>query len=331
MKGDNLKSKTGIEMRAAAAARAQQADPNFAAKQHEASFLRHITTAKEHYDWIVDNEAWIQLGHATYTDWYLAKVQPILLALGARPTPELAGDIFNRVRDDEAELAPSQRRTQQEMAELTGLSRRTVQRLSQDLSGAPLAPGADLADSTVVDPVSLISDEAKAAIAARLDETSPGAAVPEDGEEGTTGAHGPVEPSEPPAEDHTSEESDPVVPVATSSAPSDVPGVASDGAPAGQEEPSAGSPPAAPQQSPSLAWAKDSPEARLAALRRDLHGFMAEGWKAMDQIKPGEVGLYLKPQVIEDVEKFQRELNSWIDAIVAEHRKYARPRLVKEA
>jgi hypothetical protein len=81
------------------------------------------------------------------------------------------------------------------------------------------------------------------AIEGEARETPPAATEPEGRDEDATDTRDPAAPAEHPTEDPTNEESGPVVPVASSSAPSDVPGVATDGAPAVQEE-SADSPPA---------------------------------------------------------------------------------------
>jgi hypothetical protein len=90
-------------------------------------------------------------------------------------------------------------------------------------------------------------------------------------------------------------------------------------------------PAAAPQPSPTLAAALDPALDRVSALRRDLHGFMAAGWKVVDQIPPAELAPFLKPQVIEDVAKFREAIDGWLAAIGVEHRQYTRPRLVREA
>lgn len=168
-KNDDLKKKTGAEMRAQREQR-QQADPAYEAKRREASFLKNLTNARDDYDWIVNNKAWTQLGYETHTEWYAARVHPLLLALGARPTPELSASILDHIEADEANLAGPQRMTQAEKAELAGVSRKTLSRRSQDQPQGTMSPGSDLASTAAVDPFDSIPDEAKARIAERLAE-----------------------------------------------------------------------------------------------------------------------------------------------------------------
>lgn len=86
-----------------------------------------------------------------------------------------------------------------------------------------------------------------------------------------------------------------------------------------------------PPASPLMQWAQGSTEHKAAALRKELHGFMAAGWALMNTVGPDEIAPFLKPQVIEDVDSFRRAFNTWVDATIANHQKYTRPRLVKEA
>ena len=143
MKDDNIKRRTGAELRAMREQR--EADrPGAEARRREASFLKNLSGARDDYRWITANEAWLQLGYENYTAWYVARVWPLIEALGARPTPELANDVIERVHIDEAALPATQRRTDAEVAALAGVDRKTVGRRSQDRSGGTLSPGGDL-------------------------------------------------------------------------------------------------------------------------------------------------------------------------------------------
>lgn len=358
----DLKKRSGADLRALAEQRMQeQADPATVAKQHEASFLKHITTAKEHYDWIVDNEAWVQLGHETYTAWFVAKVQPLLAALGARPTPELANDIIDHVREDEADLPAAQRRTQQEVADLAGVNRKTVSRRYQDRPGAPEAHGTDLADSTVVDPVTLIPDATKAAIAAKT--SGPAATSPAGG----SGVNTPADPPTPPdvgGEAHNGGEradadvdqseqdhrgSRPGVPPTSSSAEPDEgdgrdpevppPGGAPTGSDAqrqqgrsGVSDPAAVSDPDKVRRNEALTnWAQDTPEHRTASRRRQYFAFLEAGEKFIAAVGADELAGDLTDDEFGDAESFSHAFVTWLTAVDAIRKQNRRPRLVKGA
>jgi len=98
------------------------------ARHHEDAFLRDLSGAQDHYEWIVEHQAWRELGHDSYADWWESKVAPIMRALSMRPTREIANDVLERVQAEEAELPKAQRRTQRQLAEMTGVSQRTVSR-----------------------------------------------------------------------------------------------------------------------------------------------------------------------------------------------------------
>lgn len=200
MKGDDLKKRTGSDLRAQAAERlAHLADPNFEAKQHEKAFLKDLAGAKEHYAWIVANQAWTQLGFGTYTAWFTARVHPILLQLGARPSPELAADIIDHSQREAPELPAAQRATQAQVAELAGVSKRTVQRRTQDPPPATLSPGSDL-ENKAKSPVVEALTTAIEGVAANQQKSSPGTAVPVDGVEGAADDSGSAVPSDSPTQ-----------------------------------------------------------------------------------------------------------------------------------
>lgn len=143
MKGDDLKKRSGAELRALRDQRQREQGGPYAgqeASRREASFLSNLSGARDDYEWIVANQAWTKLGHESYTAWYLARVQPLMQALGARPTPELAADVVQRVREEEAVLPAAQRRTQRELAELAGVHQSSVSRSAPDAN----ACGSDL-------------------------------------------------------------------------------------------------------------------------------------------------------------------------------------------
>jgi hypothetical protein len=129
--------RSGAELRQAAAVRE--------AVRREASFLGNLAGAQDDYEWIVEREAWTDLGHETFADWWQARVQPTMRALSMRPTRALADKVVQRVRADEAELPPAQRRTQQQLADLAGVHPDTISgRKRQDPQQAEVPPTDDL-------------------------------------------------------------------------------------------------------------------------------------------------------------------------------------------
>lgn len=116
------------------------------ARSHEEAFLRNLSGAQDHYEWIVEQRAWLDLGHDSFADWWTAKVTPIMVALSMRPTREIAAAVIEQVRTDEADLPAAQRRTQRELAEMVGVDRRTAAgwRPPQDHPDVQPVPGADL-------------------------------------------------------------------------------------------------------------------------------------------------------------------------------------------
>lgn len=82
-------------------------------------------TATQDYA-IVTSDEWRELGYESYTEWYVGHVWPLMLDLGVRPIPRAAAGVLQRIRTDEASLPPAQRRTQRELAELVGVSDKTL-------------------------------------------------------------------------------------------------------------------------------------------------------------------------------------------------------------
>lgn len=206
---------SGAVLRAAAAERFAALDPAAQARSHEASFLRHMSQAKDDFDWILANEAWAQLGFSTFADWWDERVAPLAASLGMRPTREIAKTVIEKVVEDQKDLPKAQQRSQREIAAMVGVDRSTV---SRSAPGAN-ARGGDLGEAAT-DPVD--------AMHAALEDIDAHLA----GQAGRS------------TEDPTDEESDPVVPVASSSALPEDSGTAPGSAPAEQEEPRDGSPPA---------------------------------------------------------------------------------------
>lgn len=93
------------------------------AQRLEAAFLAGLNDAQDAYERIVRASAWTVLGFGTFAEWWEARVRPIMRALSMRPTREIATAVVDQVRQEEAELPPAQRRTQQELAEMVGIDR----------------------------------------------------------------------------------------------------------------------------------------------------------------------------------------------------------------
>jgi hypothetical protein len=98
------------------------------ASQRELRFLKNLHAAKADFDWIKANEAWKTLGHESFTAWWETRVAPIMVALGMRPTREVSSEVVDRVLADDANLPPEERHSKTEVAQLAGVSRKTVQR-----------------------------------------------------------------------------------------------------------------------------------------------------------------------------------------------------------
>jgi hypothetical protein len=92
----------------------------------ERRFLAGLDDAQTAYEEIVATEAWLDLGHESFTSWWEGTVRPAMRALSMRPTREIAAAVVEKVRQEEADLPPAQRRTQRELADLIGAERSSL-------------------------------------------------------------------------------------------------------------------------------------------------------------------------------------------------------------
>lgn len=127
---------------------AQQNVPNGEAGRRERKLLEHYAAAQDDLKWIVDNNAWNDLGFETFTGWYAAKVTPVVSAAGLRPTQEFALYVLDRVLADQEVLPASQRLIQKELAEIVGVPASTLRRLASRSLQAPNGAGGDLETKT---------------------------------------------------------------------------------------------------------------------------------------------------------------------------------------
>lgn len=194
---------------------ADQVDPKVEARRHEASFLRSMAQAKEDFDWILANEAWAQLGFSTFADWWDERVAPLAASLGMRPTREIAKTVIEKVVEDQKDLPKAQQRSQREIAAMVGVSQKSVSRSLTESNDSTADLGQAAADP--VDAMHAALEDIDAHLAGQAGQRT---------------------------EDPTNEESDPVVPVAASSALPEAFGASSGSAPAEQEGSSSDSPPA---------------------------------------------------------------------------------------
>lgn len=95
-------------------------------RRREVSFLANLGGAQDDFEWLIDREAWLDLGHDSFAAWWDTRVQPMMRALSMRPTREVAATVVERVREEEAALPPAQRRTQRELADMVGMERSTL-------------------------------------------------------------------------------------------------------------------------------------------------------------------------------------------------------------
>lgn len=114
----------------------------------EAAFLAGLEEAQGAYERIVATQAWTALGFDSFAAWWDERVAPTMRALSMKPTREIAAAVIEQVRQEEAALPPTQRRTQRELGEMVGVSGDTVARQlgARSPQGAP-APRADLDDA----------------------------------------------------------------------------------------------------------------------------------------------------------------------------------------
>jgi hypothetical protein len=207
-KHDSMTREQLLAMRDIKAAAA--VDPAAEARRHEASFLGNMKQAKADFDWIVAHEAWTQLGHATFADWWDVRVMPVAAGLGMRPTREIARTVIEKVVEDQRDLPKAQQRTQREIAAMVGVDRSTVARSTPGAN----ARGSDL-EATPVDAV-----DAMHAALEDIDAHLAGQRTEDTDEDG----------------DRPNPDPSPALP--------ETQGVAPGSAPAEQEEPRDGSPPA---------------------------------------------------------------------------------------
>lgn len=109
------------------------------AAELERRFLAGLDDAQSAYEEIVATQAWLDLGHESFAAWWESAVRPAMRALSMRPTREIAAAVVERVRAEEAELPPAQRRTQRELGQMVGVGHDTVARQL----GSRSAPGAN--------------------------------------------------------------------------------------------------------------------------------------------------------------------------------------------
>lgn len=132
------------------------------AEELEEAFLAGLEDAQAAYEQIVETRAWTELGFDTFAGWWDNRVQPTMRALSMRPTREITAAVVEQVRQEEAALPPAQRRTQQEIAEMVGVSEATVGRLAGSRSpGATSDAGTDLEPkpAPIVDAVAAAIEE----------------------------------------------------------------------------------------------------------------------------------------------------------------------------
>jgi hypothetical protein len=126
----------------------QQNVPNGEAGRREQKLLQHYSAAQDDLQWIVDNNAHVDLGFETFTEWYKARVLPAVKAAGLRPTPEFALYVLDRVLADDGIKPAAQKHIHRELAEITGLSDHALRRALQDRSERRNDAGADLEEAT---------------------------------------------------------------------------------------------------------------------------------------------------------------------------------------
>lgn len=123
------------------------------AEVRESAFLGALGEAQSHFRWLVDHQGWRLLGWDSFAAWWDGKVQPVMQALDARPTREIAAKVIEMVRAEEADLPPAQRRTQRELGELVGVGEATVGRIAGSRSSrASNDAGSDLGHVQIVQP-----------------------------------------------------------------------------------------------------------------------------------------------------------------------------------
>jgi hypothetical protein len=147
---DGYTPPTRAEIEAMRAEKMQLA-PNGEAGRRERKLLEHYSGAQADLQWIVDNNAWTQLGFDTFTAWYAERVAPEVRRAGLRPTQEFALYVLEQVQADNAILPKQQKLIQREMADLVGVPASTLRRLASRSLPAPNGAGGDLGGSADVD------------------------------------------------------------------------------------------------------------------------------------------------------------------------------------
>lgn len=92
----------------------------------EEAFLGGLEDMQNAYERIVETEAWLSLGFDSFAGWWQQRVMPTMRALSMRPTREIAAAVVEKVREEEADLPPAQRRTQRELADMVGMDRSSL-------------------------------------------------------------------------------------------------------------------------------------------------------------------------------------------------------------
>lgn len=94
----------------------------------EAAFLGGLDQAQDAYERIMATQAWTQLGHDSYADWWRVRVVPTMRALSMKPTREIAAAGIEQVRREDEERPAAQRHTQREIGDMFGVSDESVAR-----------------------------------------------------------------------------------------------------------------------------------------------------------------------------------------------------------
>lgn len=119
------------------------------ATELEAAFLAGLEEAQGAYERIVATRAWAALGFDSFAAWWDERVAPTMRALSMKPTREIAAAVIEQVRQEEAALPSTQRRTQRELAEMVGIDRSTLANRDGSRSARrEESPQSDLAEPT---------------------------------------------------------------------------------------------------------------------------------------------------------------------------------------
>lgn len=121
----------------------------------EAAFLGGLDQAQDAYERIMATQAWTQLGHDSYADWWRVRVVPTMRALSMKPTREIATSGIEQVRREDEERPAAQRHTQREIGEMFGIDQSTVSRslTDADASDGDLEPTVDPLPQPIADQI----------------------------------------------------------------------------------------------------------------------------------------------------------------------------------